>query len=142
MKKRLFRIFLIILLTTGINGLSFYLGHTYKPDPIKAVTKFQEKKLTFCNLNEEERFYACPVERKTILVGQGVVVVYTCNKQNFGYLSFLNVSPELKTEAIERLFQSGHQLGPHCSNKNEEIIWLKRQQKSEEQQWKTDSLTL
>jgi len=128
--KTILFIILTVLAILGANVLSYEAGRrtgsSALADPAAMAESFQNGKVTFCDLHEDARLYACPTMRRAILLPSGLAFVYGCDSEGqTGFVSFIQTSPEVKVLAIGKLLEAGIRTGPHCTTKAEDILWLK-----------------
>jgi hypothetical protein len=132
-KKAILLAILIAIVVAAANFLFYSAGRqtglAFSANPAAMAESFQNEKATFCDLHEDARLYACPAMRKAIPLPSGVALVYVCDiNGQTGFVSFIQTTPEVKTAAIGKLLETGMRVGPHCTTKAEEILWLKMSQ--------------
>lgn len=130
--KKILLLITALTMLFSINYLSslygFNSGIKAANNPSKMVELFKDEKVTFCDLDENARFYICPKVRRNL--GKGATV-YVCDNTN-GFLLVKNLF-EYKTQLVGKLIESGFRISPHCKNNTEEIF------KMETGPWKTAS---
>jgi hypothetical protein len=121
---------LISLIVVVLNFISFIVGsrNTTVAEPTVMIEKLNKGKATFCDLNEDARLFLCPVLRRGLPIPGGAALIYACDSEGaVGFVSFLGkITPEVKTQAIQKLLEAGLKTGPHCTSDREDILWIKK----------------
>jgi len=128
---------LVILFVAGSCLFSRQMGYhagimAGEADATQAVEKFRAGKVTFCELNDTAKFYACPVMRQGMPLyiegkASGVAVIYICNATGTsGFVEMIEASSEAKTQVITKLMEAGFKVEQHCGGGSREIVSVKK----------------
>jgi hypothetical protein len=100
----------------------------FTPNSLNMAEQFAKNKMSFCDLDENARMFACPAMRRALPVPGGAAVAYACDSNGeIGFISFFGeVSTETKTQLLWKLTEAGLKVGPHCKKDKEEVIWIKK----------------
>lgn len=113
-----------LLLFMGGGTLGYSRGHS---DASRSqAIEFAEGKVSFCKLDEDDRFFVCPVSRRIRTAPDGGrVIVYVCDSPGkHGYIEFYNMKDPYRAQAMEkirRMKQHGAKVAEPCETPFGEI---------------------
>ena len=90
-----------------MGGGTFGYSRGHSDASARHVTEFNEGKVSFCQLDEDDRLFVCPVFRRIKLAPDGGrVIAYMCDSPGkYGYIEFYNMKDPHRAVAMRQLLQ-------------------------------------
>lgn len=105
----------------------FLVGYTcarMKFDPQMRLILHENGKLSFCELNENDRLYLCPKSRVAQSVLDGAIVFYQCNNKE-AYIQTINLSNLAQAQLLSKLKSIPGEIKLECRTDTGDIFYLK-----------------